>query len=51
MYDASKQIIKSSLLEKDPGMTSAEMRKKFFLRFYEAEFSEEQILKILETFK
>ena len=39
MFDAAKEIVKSAILNHDPGITPVELKKEFFLRFYGLEFS------------
>lgn len=39
MFDAAKEIVKSAILDYDPGITAVELKKEFFLRFYGLEFS------------
>ena len=38
MYDAAKEIVRSSIYNNHPEITEAEMRKEIFLRFYRQEF-------------
>ena len=39
MYDAAKEIVRSSIHNNHPGITEEGMRKEIFLRFYGREFS------------
>ncbi|MBN1806645.1 MAG: hypothetical protein JW837_15455 [Sedimentisphaerales bacterium] len=39
MYDAAKEIVRSSIYNNYSGITKDEMRKEIFLRFYGQEFS------------
>ena len=47
MFDTAKQIVKSSIMEQYPKILPREMKQKIFLRFYGAEFSEVDKIKIL----
>jgi len=47
MYDAAKQIVKSSILNESPGLTESELKEKIFLRFYGLDFSQAQKQKII----
>ena len=47
MFDAAKEIVKSSLLNENPGLTARELKEKIFLRFYGLDFSESQKQKII----
>lgn len=50
MYDMSKQIVVSSILQQTPKISAAELRRKLFLRFYGNDFDavrSEEILKQL----
>ena len=47
MYDAAKEIVKSSILHESPGLTAGELKEKIFLRFYGPDFSEAQKQKII----
>lgn len=46
MYETSRQIVKSSILEKNPDLSSKEISKEIFDRFYGLDFSKEQKEKI-----
>jgi len=50
MYDAAKQIVKSSIIEQHPQISPEAMRGKIFLRFYEKDFDMVQKKKILSYF-
>jgi len=39
MYDTAKQIVRSAIYNSRPGITDAEIKREFFLRFYGPEFS------------
>jgi hypothetical protein len=39
MYDTSKQIVRSAIINSQPGIKEEEMKKQIFLRFYGQEFS------------
>ena len=49
MFDAAKTMAMSSILGQFPGISSMDMKKKIFLRFYKEEFSEIQREKILNA--
>lgn len=51
MYDAAKEIVKSSILNESPGLTKNELKEKIFLRFYGLDFSETQKRKIIAQLK
>jgi hypothetical protein len=38
MFDAAKEIVRSSIYNNHPGISEAGMRKEIFLRFYGQEF-------------
>ena len=42
MYDASRQIVRSAILERNADITEAEMKREIFLRFYGHEFSRDE---------
>ena len=50
MFDTAKEIVRSSILEIDPHISSQELKKKIFLRFYDQDFGPEQKKKILDSF-
>jgi hypothetical protein len=47
MYAAAKTIVRSSLLNENPGLTEGELKEKIFLRIYGLDFSESQKRKII----
>ena len=49
MFDAAKQIVRSSILNKDQNISDQELRKKIFLRFYGHEFSPQKLKRILNS--
>ena len=51
MYDAAKEIVKSSILNENPGLTANELKEKIFLRFYGPNFSEAQKRKIIASLR
>ncbi len=51
MYDAARAIVKSSILNENPGLTEGELKEKIFLRFYGLDFSESQKQKIIAGLK
>jgi hypothetical protein len=50
MYDAAKQIVRSSISNAHPDITEEQMRKEIFVRFYGHEFSKADRDKILSVF-
>lgn len=51
MYDAAREIVRSSILNENPGLTEGELKEKIFLRFYGLDFSETQKRKIIASLK
>ncbi len=51
MFDAAKEIVRSSILNENPGLTESELKEKIFLRFYGLDFSESQKQKIIAGLK
>ena len=49
MFDAAKQIVRSSILNKDQNISDQELKKKIFLRFYGHEFTPQKLKKILSS--
>ena len=49
MYDAAKQIVRSSIHNKHPQISAAQMRKEIFVRFYGLEFSQADRERILSA--
>ena len=47
MFDFAKEIVRSSILERDPNISERDMKKEMFLRFYGQDFNSEQKVKIL----
>ena len=47
MFDAAKAIVKSSILNENPGIAVGELKEKIFLRIYGPDFSESQKRKII----
>ena len=50
MYDTAKQIVQSAIYNQHPGITSEEMKKEIFVRFYGPEFSQADKEKMLSMF-
>lgn len=51
MFDLAKQLVCSSILRKNPDLSSAELRRDLFLRIYGNDFSviqQEEIIKYLK---
>jgi hypothetical protein len=46
MYDAAKQIVRSSIYNKYPQITAEQMKKEIFLRFYGQDFTRDNIEKV-----
>jgi len=51
MFDSAKQIVRSSILQKNPHGSPSEIKKEIFLRFYGQDFQSEQKRKILDSLK
>jgi len=51
MFGFAQQLVKSSILMEKPGISSADLRKEVFLRFYENDFTKEQREKIIAHLK
>ena len=51
MFDAAKQIVRSSILNENPGLTESDLKEKIFLRFYGLDFSQAQKQKIIVGLK
>ncbi len=50
MYDFAKELAISSLFKKNPNLSSKELKKELFLRFYEKDFTKDQRNKLLAKF-
>ena len=46
MFDFAKELATAQILEADPRACEQEIRRQIFLRFYEEDFSPEQIAKL-----
>ena len=51
MFAAAREIVKSSILNENPGLTESELKERIFLRFYGLDFSESQKQKIIAQLK
>lgn len=51
MFDTSKEIVRSSILNLNPQVSLQQLRKQIFLRFYGGDFTKQQTKKILEALK
>ncbi len=51
MCDVAKAVVRSSILNENPGLTQGELKEKIFLRFYGLDFSESQKQKIIAGLK
>ena len=52
MYDTAKEIVRSAVRNRQPGITDAEIKREIFLRFYGPEFSQadrEKYLSVLAS--
>lgn len=49
MFDAAKEIVRSSILERHPHISVQELKKEIFLRFYGTDFKTEHKKKILDS--
>jgi len=47
MFDFSKDLVKSGIMRENPSISSGELRRQLFLRFYESDFSSCQRKKII----
>jgi len=47
MYDFSKQLVIHSILEREPSLSPAALRRELFLKFYGNDFDPEERQKIL----
>ncbi len=47
MYEAARQLVKASILERNPTISPWELKKEVFLRFYGNDFSSPLLQKIL----
>ncbi|MHC4460118.1 MAG: hypothetical protein ACYS6W_10420 [Planctomycetota bacterium] len=50
MYDTAKQIVQSAIYSQHPEITTEEIKKEIFLRFYGSEFSQADKEKIFLMF-
>lgn len=49
MYDAAREIVKSALRDKFPGMAPGDLKREIFLRFYGFEFGAGEKEKIIAS--
>ena len=52
MYDTAKEIVRSAVRNRQPGITDVEIKREIFLRFYGPEFSQadrEKYLSVLAS--
>jgi len=49
MYDTAKEIVRSAVRNRQPGITDAEIKREIFLRFYGPEFSQAEREKFLSA--
>ena len=47
MYEMARQLVKASILERNPGISPLELKKEVFSRFYENDFSPPLLQEIL----
>ena len=50
MFDTAKEIVKSSILNQNPTITLAELKKAIFIRFYGQEFDKDYLQKVCQSF-
>jgi len=46
MFDVSKQIVRDSIIEKNPQISKKELKQEIFKRFYGCDFEEQTLKKI-----
>lgn len=51
MYDAAREIVRSSIFNENPGLTERELKERIFLRFYGLDLSESQKQKFIAGLK
>ena len=51
MFDFSKQLVVSSILQKNPDLPSFKLRQELFLRFYADDFKAQDREKLLQHFE
>ncbi|MBU4487794.1 MAG: hypothetical protein KKI13_01855 [Candidatus Omnitrophica bacterium] len=51
MFDSAKQIVRSSIVQKQPKISLQEIKIEVFLRFYGTEFNESEKRKILAALR
>ncbi|MFH1360457.1 MAG: hypothetical protein ABIJ41_05395 [Candidatus Omnitrophota bacterium] len=49
MFDAAREIVRSSILNQKPWATPQDIKKEIFLRFYGLDYSKEKREEILEV--
>ncbi len=49
MYDAAKEIVRSSIYNEYPQISAGQMKKEIFIRFYGQDFSQPVLEKILSV--
>ncbi len=49
MYDTAKEIVRSAVRNRQPGITDVEIKREIFLRFYGPEFSQAERDKYLSV--
>lgn len=51
MFDAAKEIVRSSLISKSPNLDTQSLKRNIFLRFYGHEYSEAELNNIIMSLK
>lgn len=49
MFDAARELIKSSIIARQPDISARGLKKELFLRVYEVDFSEDEKSKIVRA--
>lgn len=49
MFDAARELIKSSIIARQPDISARDLKKELFLRVYEVDFSEDEKSKIVRA--
>ena len=50
MFETAKEIVKSSILEQNPGMSLSDLKKAVFVRFYGHEMDKNYLQEICKSF-
>ncbi len=49
MYDTAKALVRANILQNNPNISSSDLKKEIFLRFYGSDFSELEKEKIIQA--